>query len=117
MAVDQTGRAKLLHREGRESEALAACEAALDVNPDFLEAHRLRIDVLRKLKRHREVIGSCDALVTQGKPSTELYELRALAKQDLQDYLGAIEDNTQAIALRPGKRSSADTTGRAVPDH
>ena len=100
--IDQTHRAQLLHREGREVEALTACEAALKVDPNFLDAHRLRIDVLRKLKRHREVIRSCDALLTRGKPSAELYELRALAKEDLTDYQGAIEDDTLAIAMRPG---------------
>ena len=33
--------------------------------------------------------------------SAELYELRALAKQDLKDYDGAIEDNTLAHAMKP----------------
>jgi eukaryotic-like serine/threonine-protein kinase len=92
----------LLFREGRDSEALAACDRALEADPNFLEAHRLKIDVLRKLKRHTEVIRSCDALVTRGKPSAVLYELRALAKQDLNDYQGAIEDDTVSIALQPG---------------
>jgi eukaryotic-like serine/threonine-protein kinase len=101
-ALDQTNRAKLLHREGRDDEALTACEYALESDRNFLEAHRLRIDVLRKLKRHREVISSCDALLTGGKPSSELYELRSLAKQDLNDYQGAIEDATLAIAIRAG---------------
>ncbi len=98
---DQTNRAKLLHRGGREDEALTACAEAIKLNPNFVEAHRLRIDVLRKLKRHRDVISSCDALLTRAKPTAELYELRALAKQDLSDYQGAIEDDTLAIAMRP----------------
>ena len=102
LPFDQTNRGQLLHREARDDEALKACEAALEVDPNFLEAHRLRIDVLRKLKRHRDVISSCDALLARGKPSAELYELRSLAKQDLNDYQGAIEDATLAIALRPG---------------
>jgi tetratricopeptide (TPR) repeat protein len=102
LSFDQTNRGTLLLREGRNSEALAACDRALEVDPNFLVAHRLRIDVLRKLKRHAEVIRSCDALVARGKPSADLYELRALAKQDLSDYQGAIEDDTLAIALRPG---------------
>ena len=117
LSIDQTNRAQLLHREGREDEALAACEAALEVDPNFLEAHRLRIDVLRKLKRHSEVIRSCDALLTRGKPSAELYELRALAKQDLNDYQGAIEDDTLAIAMRPRSAVAPGTTGWALPDH
>jgi len=102
LALDQTIRGQLLHREGREDSALAACEAALEVDPNYLDAHRLKIDVLRKLKRHAEVISSCDALLMRDKPSAELYELRALAKQDLKDYQGAIEDDTLANVLRPG---------------
>jgi eukaryotic-like serine/threonine-protein kinase len=102
LSFDQTNRGTLLFREGRDSEALAACDRALEVDPNFLEAHRLKIDLLRRLKRHTEVIRSCDVLVTRGKPSAVLYELRALAKQDLNDYQGAIEDDTVAIALRPG---------------
>ncbi len=98
---DHTNRASLLHRQGREAEALSACAAAIEVNPGYLDAHLLRIDVLRKLKRHSEVIRSCDALLSQGKPSAALYELRALAKQELKDYDGAIEDNTMAHAMRP----------------
>ena len=98
---DHTNRARLLHRGGREDEALTACAEAIKLDPNFVEAHRLRIEVLRKLKRHRDVISSCDALLKRDKPTAELYELRALAKQDLSDYQGAIEDDTLAIAMRP----------------
>ena len=89
-------------RERRDEEALAAFEAALKVVPDYAEAHRLRLDLLGKLKRHSEVIQSCDALLAQAKPSAELYQLRGLAKERLKDYPGAIADFTQAIVLRPG---------------
>jgi eukaryotic-like serine/threonine-protein kinase len=101
LPFDQTNRGQMLHGQGREDEALAACEAALEVDRKFLEAHYLRIDVLRKLKRHRDVISSCNALLKLARPSAELYELRALAKEDLSDYEGAIEDDTLAVALRP----------------
>jgi tetratricopeptide (TPR) repeat protein len=62
----------------------------------------VRIKVLRKLKRHDEVIRSCDTLLRRGKPSPELYEFRSLAREKLRDYQGAIEDQTLAIALHPG---------------
>ena len=74
----------------------------MKVVSDYAEAHRLRLDLLGKLKRHSEVIRSCDALLAQGKPSAELYQLRGLAKERLKDYPGAIADFTQAIVLRPG---------------
>jgi tetratricopeptide (TPR) repeat protein len=102
LALDHTNRARLLQQAARDEEALAACEAALSSSADYLDAHRLRIDVLRKLKRHDHVIRSCDALLARGKPSAELYELRGLAKEKLRDYQGAIEDQSLAIALRPG---------------
>ena len=110
LSGDQTNRARLLHRELRENEALSAAEAALAADPEFLDAHRLRIDVLRKLNRHSEAIRSCDVLLARGKPSAELYELRALAKQDVKDYDGAIEDNTLAHAMKP--RSAVILTRR-----
>ena len=91
-----------MHQDAREEEALAACDAALKVDPGYLDAHQLRIEVLRKLKRYDEVIRSCDALLTRGRPSSELYEFRGLAKEKLRDYVGAIEDQTLAIALDPG---------------
>src|SRR4029077_6507871 len=46
--------------------------------------------------------GSCDALLARERPSVALYELRGLARAGLRDYAGAIEDETQALALRPG---------------
>ena len=102
LARDQTNRGRLLVRERRDEEALAAFEAALKVVSDYAEAHRMRLDLLGKLKRHSEVIQSCDALLAQAKPSAELYQLRGLAKERLKDYPGAIADFTQAIVLRPG---------------
>src|SRR5262249_17855596 len=65
-------------------------------------AHGLRLGLLRRLKRHGEVIRACDALLALGRPSAELYQWRGLAKESLKDYPGAIADLTQAIALRPG---------------
>ena len=34
---------------------------------DYDDAHRLRIDLLLKLKRHDDVIRSCDALIARGQ--------------------------------------------------
>ena len=105
LAQDYTWRAELLHQEAREAEALAACEAALKINPDYLDAHRLRVEVYRKLKIHAEVIRSCDDLLARDKPSAKLYELRGLAKENLRDYQGAVVDQTLAITLHPGSAS------------
>ena len=105
LALDYTRRARLLNQEAREEDALAACEAALKINPDYLDALRLRLELHRNLKNHAEVIRSCDDLLARDKPSAELYELRGLAKEKLRDYQGAVVDQTLAIALHPGSAS------------
>jgi serine/threonine protein kinase/lipoprotein NlpI len=99
-AVDHTNRARLLHAAGREEKALEACEAAIRI-ADYAEAHRLRLAVLQALRRYDDIMRSCNALLAKGNPSAELFELRALAREHTEDYLGAIDDDTQAIALRP----------------
>jgi tetratricopeptide (TPR) repeat protein len=100
-ARDHTNRARLLLRDHREEEALAACEAALKAFLDHVEAHQLRLALLRKGKRYAEVIRSCDDLLARQKPSSDWYELRGLAKEALGDHAGAIADVTQAITLSP----------------
>jgi tetratricopeptide (TPR) repeat protein len=102
-ALDHTRRATLLHQEHREAEALAACEAALKVDPDHRDAHHLRIQVLLDMQHYDDVVRSCDSLLAHDKTSAVLHELRGLARTGLGDKAGAIEDYTQAIALRPGR--------------
>ncbi len=103
LALDHARRAKLLHDAHRLPEALAACEAAIKVERDRKEAHQLRIQVLLDLKRYDDVIRSCDSLLARDKTSAWPYELRGLARSSKKDFPGAIEDDTQAIALEPGR--------------
>jgi tetratricopeptide (TPR) repeat protein len=100
LAQDHTIRGRLLLGERREPEALLAWDAALEVVPDYPEAHRLRIDLLFKRKRYGDVIRSCDALITRGRATSAIYELRGLARAERKDFAGAIEDVTNAMALR-----------------
>src|SRR5262249_9585074 len=76
LALDHTSRARLLHQEARDEDALAACAAALKINPDYLDALRLRVELHRKQKHYAEVIRCCDELLARDKPSAELYEFR-----------------------------------------
>jgi tetratricopeptide (TPR) repeat protein len=101
LAADHARRARLLHQEEREEEALAACAAALKSNPDYLDAHRLRVELYRKLNRYDELIRSCNDVLARDKPSATLYELRGLARENLGDYRAAIDDQTLAINLQP----------------
>jgi tetratricopeptide (TPR) repeat protein len=100
LALDYTTRSKLLAMDGHLTEALAACEAAIERVRDYPDAHLLRLEVLRQLKRHDDVIRSCDPLIARGTATAAIYERRALAREAIRDYSGAIEDFTAAMGLR-----------------
>ncbi len=100
LAHDHTNRGRLLALDGRMAEALAACEGAIERVRDHEEAHLLRLDLLLRLKRHDDVIRSCDPLIARGKATAAIYERRALAREEIRDLGGAIEDFTNAMALR-----------------
>ena len=95
--------ASLLCALGRYDEALVSCDEALKVGRDRPDTHQLRIQVLLDLKRYEDVKRSCDALLAKNKSFGALYELRGLARTEVKDRAGAIEDYTQAIALEPGR--------------
>jgi tetratricopeptide (TPR) repeat protein/tRNA A-37 threonylcarbamoyl transferase component Bud32 len=103
LASDHVRRGELRRRDGRLEEALAACDAALKVAPDFNTAHRLRVMVLLDLGRTAEVIRSCDGALARGKPWPGIHEIRGLARANSGDYTGAIDDYSQALVLRPGQ--------------
>jgi eukaryotic-like serine/threonine-protein kinase len=99
VARDHTSRGKLLAAEGRDAEALAAYEATIERVRDDPDAHILRLDLLLKQKQHDDVIRSCDPLIARGEATAAIYERRALARERIRDFSGAIEDFTSAVAL------------------
>ena len=101
IAFDRIKQAGLLHQAGRLDESLAACDAALEIDPRSAPAHLLRIQVLLDQKRYDDLLRSCDVALESGKPSAELYRLRGMAKDALKDFPGAIADYTQSLSLSP----------------
>ena len=81
------------------------------INPDHLDALRVRLELHRSLKHDQDVIRTCNDLLARDKPSATLYEFRGLAKESLRDYHGAIEDLTLAIALHPGRAPLLERRG------
>src|SRR5262249_10896258 len=112
VARDHTNRARLLHAEGRDHEALEACTAAVKAAPDYDDALLLRLRILLDTKRDNDLLESCEALLARGKMLPELYELRALVRARLGNYAGAIEDDTKALGLRPDQTSLLTRRGR-----
>jgi tetratricopeptide (TPR) repeat protein len=112
LALDHTNRGRLLALDHREVEAIAAFEAAIKQLPEHEEAHWLRTDLLRRLNRYKEAVHSCDVLITRGRASSRIYEQRGLARAELRDFAGAIEDLTNAMALRPDHAELLTLRGR-----
>jgi len=99
LAQDHTNLGKLLYLDGRLDEALAESKRALEVVPNYDDAHVLRIQVLLKLRRFDEAIRSCDVVLATGKKSAFLYQLRAEANAAHNNYPEAIRDYSRALDL------------------
>jgi len=100
LARDHYKRARLLEIERRDTEALTACDLAIKAARGNDDVHRLRIELLLRLNRNDDVIRSCDAIIASGKPTARICELRGVAREEIKDFAGAIEDFTNAVALK-----------------
>ena len=100
-AGDHVWRARLFFRANQSTEALAACDSALELVPHDPEAHRVRVAALMELKRYDEVLAAADAYLARGKPIAEVIEIRGLARRARKDHAGAIADFNRALELVP----------------
>jgi tetratricopeptide (TPR) repeat protein len=99
--ADHIRRGRLLLNRARPQEALAAADAALAIAPDSAQAHGVRIGALLQTERYDEVLESCDVALAGGAATAELYRVRGLARAARDDFAGAIDDYTHALALHP----------------
>ncbi len=93
--------ARLLLDDKRFPEALEESEASLRLNPRNTAMQRSKIVALLELKRFDKAVIACDAYLTSGSESPEILGLRGLARSKRNDFTGAIEDYTRALAAQP----------------
>ncbi len=98
---DHVERGRLLLSGGKHTEALSSFDAALAIDKDHSLGQRLRAETLFRLGRFDEVIEAFDRYVETGKPQESVYRGRGLARAELGQYAGAIEDFTKALELHP----------------
>jgi eukaryotic-like serine/threonine-protein kinase len=101
LAKDHAEMARLLLVDKQFQRALDACDLALQIDPDDPEVHRWRIGALLELSRTKDAIEACDAYLHAGRSSADVLGLRGLAKARRNDFVGAIEDYTLALAIQP----------------
>jgi len=100
LALDHTNLGELFYRDERFEDALEESKLALQVVPSYVEAHVLQVQSLLKMKRYDETITSCDLALKNGKKSSLLYELRAVALAARHHYPDAIRDFGKALETR-----------------
>ena len=100
-AEDHAECGRILFRQKKYAEALAAFDEALKAYPgDYGPAHRLRAEALVQLDRFAEAIPEMDAyLKTAGKPVADVFRARGLAHAKMREYDRAVEDYTQALDI------------------
>ena len=101
LAKDLAEKGRVLLLDKQFQQALDACDAAARIDPKDAEVHRYRVGALLELKRDQDAIEACDAYLRTGRSSADLLGLRGLAKARRNDFAGAIDDYTLALALEP----------------
>jgi serine/threonine protein kinase/tetratricopeptide (TPR) repeat protein len=101
VADDHVERGRLLLREKKYADALAAFDAALRLNTEHSLGQRLRAETLFQLGRYQEVVEAFNRYLVKGKPLESVYRGRGLALAELGRYPSAIEDYTRALELQP----------------
>jgi eukaryotic-like serine/threonine-protein kinase len=120
LAETHLTRGRILHRQQRRPEALAAYEAALKVPPtpatearllpSYAAAYRGRGELLYQLGCYAEAVNALSEHLrwnANGKASAEVYLLRGSARVGSGDYAGAVEDYTRALDLQPDSKTYA----------
>jgi eukaryotic-like serine/threonine-protein kinase len=98
---DRVERGRLLLSAGKLAEALGSFDAALAQQKDHSVGQRLRAETLFRLGRFQEVIQAFDRYLETGKPLESVYRGRGLARAELGQYPGAIDEFTKALELHP----------------
>lgn len=109
--------------------AIGACEAAVEINPNYFEAMLLKGEIRFAMKDYnyaiRELNAAIKAMPTL-KTDYSAYKLRAKSKFEVQDYKGAITDwnvyidaipeEEEALVSRGAARINANDNSGAISD-
>jgi tetratricopeptide (TPR) repeat protein len=83
--------------------AIADCDQAIYLQPDYGKAYHNRGTAKHYLKDYKGAVADYDQAIYLQPDYVKAYNNRGLAKVLLQDYQGAITDYSQAIALKDNK--------------
>jgi protein O-GlcNAc transferase len=112
-AVAQFAHASALQALHRNSEALAAFEAALARDPHHVDALLGRANMLLVLRRHRDAVHAYDNYLAHNRAFAQAWHNRGVALSEIKRFVEAAASFGEAIALRPDSAQSRHNRGLA----
>ena len=104
LASDCVELARLQHQAKEYAKALASVDAAIDVQPDFVPAHRQRAETLLALERYADAGEALDHYLSlEEKPNADAYLARGLIHIQNHAYVAAIEAFNRSLMVRADK--------------
>lgn len=103
-----------LKGQGRLQEALAQFDAAIAVDPDYVDAYSNRGVTLQELNRLEEAIASFDKSIELKPDYAEANSNRGLAMQELGRLDDAIASHRRALAINPDYAAAHSNLGNAL---
>jgi tetratricopeptide (TPR) repeat protein len=94
--------AVLRHQQKRWSEALQAVEAALELEPDAIDALVLNGILLSSVGRFKEALANFDKVLARKPEHREVWGYRGAALTDLKRFDEALQNFNKALVLNPG---------------
>ena len=101
-AGDHIHRGRILHSRKNWTEAMDEYNAALELDPDNREVHRLRADALVALGRGVEAIQAFNRVLEPKDVDANAFRQRGFEQRRSADFAGAIADFSRALDLDPG---------------
>jgi Tfp pilus assembly protein PilF len=119
MSIEATSLCRMgneLHQQGRHSEALAAYDQSLELNPNYPAALHNRGVVLLALCEPARALQSFEKALSLQPAFAEALYNRAKALMELKRIPEALADNERAIAVRPNYAEAFNNRGNALQD-
>ena len=101
MVIPQLENAALLGRTGQAREALQQLDRVLEVVPQSVSAHLLRMDALHSLRSYEPMRAAGEKAVQLAPDNPRAWYLLSVACKELQRYPEALEYSDHAIRLQP----------------
>jgi serine/threonine protein kinase/lipoprotein NlpI len=103
-----------LYNNAHYQEALHGYEQAIQLDPNFAEAHDARGDALFSLNRSQEALAAYERAIHLDANYAHAYEGKGNLLYDLKHYLEALEAYEHAIRLDPSSASAYNGKGDAL---